>query len=503
MTFEPSWESLRQHTTPEWFRDAKFGVWAHWGAQSVGRSGDWYARHLYGPHVALADWETRRPKRQYEHRLATFGDDPDFGAKDLLGMWRAEAFDPDALIDLYASSGAKFFMSMAVHCDNVALWDSTEQPWNTAAYGPRQDIVGGWERAARNAGLPFGLSFHNHWTWRWLDVAHGVNTATGKPNDGRLTRADGAGLWWDGLDPRDLYLEPHALGAEPSAAWVHRFYRMAREATAKYDPEAVYFDDMRMPFDAGSVTETSAAETRAAGLEYLAWYYERARGGGVVSIKDVPDADRGAVLLDSERRQLEGIQAEPWQFDTSDGEWFDCDSDDPLFHARKHPRQVIHTLIDVVSKNGTLLLNIPQRADGTIDDHARGLLKEIGEWLAIVGEGIYGTRPWRVYGEGPTALAASRAVHEVAGYNEGDLPYSPEDVRYTSRGSTVYATLMAWPNSGEAVLRSWTRADGERAEVSLLGWGAVESRLEADGLHVRLPQHPPTQHAHMLRVEAR
>ncbi len=487
MTYDPTWQSLSAHETPEWFRDAKFGVWAHWGPQSVARSGDWYARHLYGPNTALADWEVRRPARQYEHHLEHYGV---AGYKDLLPMWRAENFDAAALMDLYKRSGAQFFMSMAVHCDNFALWDSTVQPWNTARIGPRRDVVREWADAARAAGLPFGLSFHNNWTWRWLDVAHQVNTATGVPNDGG--EVDGKGLWWEGLDPHDLYLDPRAPGEPVPPHVVDRFYAMVREAAFLYEPDAIYFDDDRLPFDSGSVL--AAAPASDAGLRFVADYYNA--GGGMVTIKKVADSENGAVTPDAERRQLQEIADRPWQFDTSDGEWFDNIGTGDFFHPRKSVRELIHTLVDVVSKNGTLLLNIPQLADGTIDAHARSLLDGIGSWLAICGEGIYGTRPWRVYGEGPTALAAGRAMNEVSGYNEGELPYTAEDVRYTSLGDTVFATLMDWPASGEVVLRSVDFP----TRVELLGVGPVASSLTDDGLRVTLPAASATSHAHMLRL---
>jgi len=494
MTYDPTWQSLSAHETPEWFRDAKFGVWAHWGPQSVARSGDWYARHMYGPHAALADWEVRRPARQYAHHLEHFGSGDDNGYKDLLPLWKAERFDPTELMELYKNSGARFFMSMAVHCDNFALWDSEEQPWNAAAIGPERDIVGAWRDAARTAGLPFGLSFHNNWTWQWLNVAHGVNAETREPNDGRLTAADGEGKWWDGLSPRDLYLDPREPGSPVPPNVVDRFYRMVREAVSAYGPDAVYFDDERLPFDSGSVLEANPPSD--AGLRFLADYYNA--GGGMVTIKKVSEAENGAVTPDAERRQLPDIAAQPWQFDTSDGEWFDNVGEGDFFHQRKTVREVIHTLVDVVSKNGTLLLNIPQRADGTIDDHARALLDGIGAWLAICGEGIYGTRPWRVYGEGPTALAASRAMNEVSGYNEGELPYTSSDVRYTALGPVVYATLMDRPSSGEVVLRSFTSPN--EVQVELLGVGPVPSSRTPEGLRVQLPAESATSHAHMLRL---
>ncbi|HXH36430.1 MAG TPA: alpha-L-fucosidase [Plantibacter sp.] len=508
--YEPTWASLRTHGVPAWFSNAKFGIWAHWGAQSVAESGDWYARHLYGMQPGSADWERKRADRQHADHLERFGSPDTEGAKDLLPRWTAERFDAEALVALFVEAGARFIVSMAVHCDNIALWESTEQPWNTAAYGPKRDIVAEWERATRAAGLPFGLSFHNNWTWRWLDAAHGTDPITGRPHDGRLTAADGADLWWDGLDPRELYLEPHRPGAAPPAAWVDRFYRMATEATMRYQPDSVYFDDRRMPFDAGG--ELPASPPSDAGMRYLADYYRAADDWtpgsptGIVSIKDVPDEDRTAVLLDSERRQLDTLQSEPWQFDTSDGEWFDCASDDPMFHQRKTPRQVLHLLIDVVSKNGTLLLNIPQRADGTVDDRARALLSEIGDWLRICGEGIYETTPWVRYGEGPVASAHGElALGDLAAsYDEGERDFTAADIRFTRRDGALYATLLGWPADGIATIGSAGRASGllehEPGTVELLGHGPVPWTRTAAALVVELPEQSPTRHAHMIRI---
>lgn len=497
--YDPTWESLRRHRIPDWFRDAKFGIWSHWGPQSVARSGDWYARHLYGRQAASADWERQRPARQYEHHLATFGSPVETGYKDLLPRWRAERFDPEQLMELYTAAGARFFVSMAVHCDNVALWDSREQPWNAARIGPERDIVRAWERAARSAGLPFGLSFHNNWTWRWLDVAHGVDPRTGAALDGRLSRADGVGTWWEGLDPHDLYLRPRTPGEPPDPAWVDRFWRMVREATDLFAPDSVYFDDRRLPFDAGS--ELEAVPPSTAGLEFLAHYYDRMApgSGGLATIKEVPDEDRTAVVLDCERRQLDAIEPFPWQFDSSDGEWFDSEEEGGMFHRRKTSGEVIRTLIDVVSKNGTMLLNIPQRADGTIDDRARALLAGVGAWMTTHGEAIYGTRPWRVFGEGPSALPAAEAFNEVAGYNEGDHPYTDEDIRYTSRDDTLYAFVLGGATSRRVLLRT-VGEDDRPSQVELLGVGPVEATVGDAGLEVRLPERAPLAVTPVVRL---
>ncbi|MGP3960704.1 alpha-L-fucosidase [Nonomuraea sp. 3N208] len=494
--FLPDWASLRTHRIPRWFAEAKFGIWSHWGPQSVARSGDWYARHLYGMQPWSEPWEHRRATRQQAHHRAHFGRG---GAKDLFPRWRAERFDPDELIDLYVSSGARYFVALAAHCDDFALWDSRRHAWNATRIGPRRDIVGAWEKAARAAGLPFGLSFHNNWTWRWLDVAHGTDPVTGEPHDGALQASDGKGVWWEGLDPRELYPPRHAPGAKPPPQVAARFYARVQEALDRYHPDLVYLDDGRLPFDAGSVVESDPPST--AGLDLLAYYYNTCPTGGIVTIKDVPSADRTAVVLDCERRQLADAEPHPWQFDTSDGEWFDCADDDPMFHPRKSANQVIHALIDVVSKNGCLLLNIPQHADGTVDAHARTLLAEVGAWLRVCGEGVYGTTPWARAAEGTTGLGDTKGYE---GYNEADRAYRPSDIRFTRRGGALYATLLAWPESRTAAITSLGTAagllEGRPAAVELLGHGPVGWRQAEEALYADLPAQPPTKAAYMLKI---
>lgn len=497
--FAPTWSSLRRHTIPEWFRDAKFGIWAHWGAQSVARSGDWYARHLYGVHPGSESWEHRRATSQRDFHRATFGHPGTVGYKDLLPHWRAEAFDADRLIELFVASGARYFMSMGVHCDNVDLWDSRHHGWNTTRIGPRRNIVGEWERAARAAGLPFGLSFHNNWTWRWLDSAHASDPDTSEPYDGGQRAADGQGLWWEGLDPRDLYLDPHPPGAPPPDHVVTNFYRRVRDAVQQHRPDLIYFDDSRLPFDDGSILPADPVSHQ--GLEFVADYYNWSRNWspdgneGLVSIKNVPDEDRHAIMLDSERHQLDALQDVAWQFDSSDGEWFDCQRLEDFFHPRKTARQIVHTLADVVSKNGTLLLNIPQRADGTIDDHSEKLLTGVGDWLRTCGEAIFGTRPWRVFGEGDTALDPTQL------YNESDLPFTAADIRFTRDGDTIFAILLAWPTDGRA--RITNLATHPVGQVDLLGHPQpLTWRRSPGSLEVDLPREPATPYAHVLRIRS-
>lgn len=477
-SYEPTWESLRGHGIPEWFRDAKFGIWAHWGPQSVAQAGDWYARHLYGVYAGTEDFERERAQRQHDLHLRRYGRPAIFGHKDLCHRWRAEKFDPEELIALYKNAGARYFMSMAVHCDNFDLWDSAHQPWNAVTVGPHSNILGRWERAARAVGLYFGVSVHNgSWTWRWFDSAFAADS------DGHLTKANGAGTWWEGLAPQQLYGRPRRPGEPPDPDFIDNYYARLRDVTAKYRPELIYLDDSRLPFDSGSVCEGKPSSR--AGLEFLADYYQRP--DVTVSIKTVPDEDRSAILLDVERGQLDDAQQAPWQFDTSIGDWFYRTGE-----RYKSPRQIIHLLVDTVSKNGCLLLNVMQRPDGTIDDETRDILRAIGRWLDVAGEAIYETRPWTVFGEGPTRVV------KRPGYNEADLPYTPEDIRFTRRGDTVYAILLDWPASGLARIRS---LDRDPSTVELVGReGALRWHRGTDALVVELPPTATTAHAYPLRI---
>ncbi|NGN62770.1 alpha-L-fucosidase [Streptomyces sp. A7024] len=494
-TYAPAWDSLRRHRIPRWFQEAKLGIWAHWGPQSVARAGDWYARHLYGPFAGTEGFEQKRSRRQTALHRERYGHPTEFGHKDLCRLWRAEKFDPEALMDRFRRTGARYFVSMAAHCDNFDLWDSAHQPWNAVSIGPRSDIVARWADAARGAGLRFGISMHaGSWTWRWLDAAHAADTEgpyAGVPYDGRLTAADGRGTWWEGLDPRALYGPPRSPGDPPPPDFIGNFYARLRDVTDRHTPELVYLDDSRLPFDEGSVCPANPPSGE--GLAYLADYYAAAPEG-VVSIKTVPAADRQAVLLDVERHQLGATDPEPWQYDTSIGDWYYRDGE-----RYKTAGEIVHLLIDTVSKNGCLLLNVPQLPDGTIDDETAAVLDALSAWTDACGEGVFDTRPWRVYGEGPSGVEGAKA-------REKTIAYTPEDVRFTCRGETVYAHLMAWPPARTAVLRSLGTAAGllGRAprRVELLGDGTpLRFTRHPEALHVELPETPPTEHVQVLRIE--
>ena len=251
--FQPTWESLAdQYQTPEWFRDAKFGIWAHWGPQCEPEAGDWYARNMY-----------MEGSPQYKYHLEHYGPQSKVGFKDIIHQWKAEDFDPDKLVGFYKENGAKYFMALANHHDNFDLFDSKYQPWNSVALGPKKDLIGGWAKAARKHGLRFGVSIHASHAWSWLEPSQGADKKgpnAGIPYDGKLTKADGKGQWWDGLDPQDLYAQSHKPGKKmdwewnpakgsstPDAAYMEKFYKRTKQLWDDYQPDQMYFDDHVLP----------------------------------------------------------------------------------------------------------------------------------------------------------------------------------------------------------------------------------------------------------------
>lgn len=500
--FSPDWNSLEKYQTPDWFRNAKFGIWAHWGPQCEPEFGDWYGRIMY-----------EEGSDPYRYHVRKYGHPSRFGFKDIIHQWKAEQWNPDELVALYKRAGAKYFVALANHHDNFDLYKSSHQPqWNSTSMGPRKDLIGGWSKAARANGLRFGVSVHAAHAWTWYETAQGADKNgqyAGVPYDGKLTRADGKGKWWEGLDPQALYAQNHALsksgdgggvqheqwhwggGASiPDQAYIDKFFNRTRELIDNYDPDLVYYDDTVLPLWPFS----------DAGLRLAAHMYNRsiARKGkleAVVNGKILNAQQRRSMVFDIERGQSNKIEALPWQTCTCIGNWH---YDRRVYDNQgyKSAQTVVHTLIDVVSKNGNLLLSVPVRGNGTIDDQERAIVEEIGRWIAVNGEGIYDTRPWAVFGEGPVAADAG-APMSGAGFNEGKgKPFSASDIRFTAKGETVYAFLMGWPETGELAIQSMGSGAPHLARpvkrVELLGSGvALAFRQTADGLRVTLPADRP------------
>jgi alpha-L-fucosidase len=513
--FTPTWQSLRQYEVPEWFRDAKFGIWAHWGPQCQPRSGDWYARHLYfenGP-----AWGTNVT----EFHRRTYGHPSQAGFKEVIHEWKAEKWDPAKLVALYKRAGAQYFFALANHHDNLDLWDSKYQPWNSVRVGPQKNLIAGWAKAARANGLKFGVSVHAAHAWSWYEPAQGADKKgplAGVPYDGKLTAADGKGTWWEGLDPQDLYEQRHQPSPDyedpktihsrwdwdngvtpPDQAYCDRFYNRTIDLIEKYQPDLIYFDDTALPL--WPVSD--------AGLKIAAHFYNRSnqwRGDdGVLFGKILEPDQRDCMALDIERGRSNLIEPLPWQTDTCIGDWH-YNQNVLDRHGYKSARTVVHTLIDVVSKNGNLLLSVPLRGDGVPDDEELAIVEGIAAWMQLNQEAIHGTRPWKVMGEGPQMTATEPS--SGSNFNEDKVkPFTVEDVRFTRKGDTLYAFVMGAPTTDVAIKSLGTAArllDAPIGAVVLLG---SDEKLtwsqSADALSIEAPRSVPNDIATVFKIAPR
>ena len=514
--FEPTWESLAaSYKVPDWYRDAKFGIWAHWGPQCQPEMGDWYAQHMYQFNNA-----------DYRFHVEHYGHPSKFGFKDICNIWKAEKWDPAALIALYKKAGAKFFAAMANHHDNMDMFDSTYQPWNSVKVGPKKDIVGGWAKAVRDAGLRFAISSHASHTWDWMQVAQDSDPSgefAGVPYDGHVSKADGKGKWWDGLDPQDLYAQYHQKGnygwnLSPQANrgrgrrggqeatttppvdpnYIAKFFNRTIDLINKYQPDLLYFDDTVLP-----IYPASDIGLRIAAYLYNTSFARNGKLEAVMTGKGLNAQQRQALLLDVERGVTSGGETIPWQTDTCIGEWHYRRS---IYeqHRYKTSLQVVQMLIDIVSKNGNLMLSVPVRGDGTIDDDEVKIVEGIGDWMAPNSEGIYATRPWKVYGEGPSTDTANQRRGQFGGSRDV-RSYTAEDFRFTAKGDTVYAFMMGWPDTGKTIIKSLAKGSEnypkEIAKVELLGNSSpLTFTRDETGLAVTLPNKKPNDYAYTLKI---
>ncbi len=474
--FQGTRESLGKYEIPEWFRDAKFGIWAHWGPQSAIEDGDWYARNMY-----------MQGSPQYNYHVETYGHPSKFGFKDTIPAWKAEKFDPAGLMRMYKEAGAKYFMSMGVHHDNFDLWNSKHQRWNAVKMGPHKDVVGMWRKAAADEGLRFGVSEHLWISYKWFSVSHGHDESgpmAGTPYDGADPKnfslyEDSDDIWGKNLDWNESGIPEW---------WKRHWYVRIKDLVDQYEPDMLYTDGA-LPFE-------------DYGLSLVAHHYNlnAKRNGGktqaVYTSKRREDAERGICVLDVERGIVDKIWPQPWQTDTCIGNW----------HYKrgiqyKTPKTVIDMLVDIVSRNGNLMLNFPLPASGALDAEERTVLAGITDWMRVNSEAIYATRPWKIFGEGPGTQAAA----ESSAFNENkrkDL--TAADVRFTTKGNTLYAFVMGWPEY-EAVIRPLRTGSelrvGKIQSVELLGSDeSLQWAQNQDGLKVILPQRKPSDYATVFRV---
>jgi alpha-L-fucosidase len=485
--FKGTRESLKAWTVPAWYRDAKFGMWAHWGPQSAAEYGDWYARNMY-----------IQGQRQYDYHVKTYGHPSKVGFKDVIATWKAAQFDPDHNMQLYKKAGAKYFCSMGVHHDGFDLWKSTFQPrWNATAAGPKIDVVGMWKKAAYKHGLKFAVSDHLAPSYQWFSVSHGSDKT------GPL-----AGVSYDGVDPAysDLYHEypkdfNFASGGNGFTnrgipdSWKLHYYKRIKDLVDNYQPDLLYTD--------GGIYYEEY------GLAVVANHYNvnaKLHGGhceAIYTSKTPSDCQTGTCVLDLERGVASGIPAEPWQTDTCVGSWH---YDKTVFegHKYKTPKRVVDMLVDIVSRNGNLMLNFPLPNSGALDADELKILDELAKWMAVNSEGIYATRPWKIYGDGPVASAPVAGGRGNAFNESNRKDFTADEIRFTTKGSVIYAFAMGWPEK-QAVIKPLATtssvAQVKVRNVELLGFkGKVKWTQDEKGLTVQMPEQKPCDHAIALKI---
>lgn len=432
-SYTTDWNDLcRQYNTPAWWREAKLGAWSHWDPQSVAENGDWYSRGMY---------IEGHPQSKY-HR-EHFGHPSEYGYKELCRDWKTDLWDPEDLMLLYIKMGARYFLALGNHHDNFDCWDSKYQPWNAVNIGPHQDIIGIWEKVARKHGMPFGIGFHSTpaRTWgqfmpvRYTSDKHGDKA--GIPYDAMLTKADGTGKWWEGMDPQDLYGPIHHDGRKSlETPFANQFMWRVDDAIRKYQPDMIYFDehagnsqiDLGIDMGLGELTPQiianfyNIAEKRTGGRREVVATFKGV-GGRYNSFQHNPElisiVDR-SLVKSTELYTEDNIMAFPFQTEVSLQEWHYLQGG-----KYRSAEEIITRLMQNVARNGCLLLNITQRGRGNIDDEARQICLDIGRWIDINQEAIYSARPFTQWGD--------------------------EHVIYTRQGGYIYATILH-PSAGAIVL---------------------------------------------------
>ncbi len=508
--FEPSWHSLKaQYKTPDWFRNAKFGIWAHWSAQCVPEQGDWYARRMY-----------MQGDPAYDYHVKTYGHPSKFGFKDIDAIWKVDQWQPEALMDMYQAAGAKYFMTLANHHDNFDNFNSRYHQWNSTRIGPMRDIVGTWAAICKKRGIRLGVSNHSAHAWHWFQTAYGYDAEgpmAGVRYDGATKKNAGIGKAWSGLDPQELYVGPSLVipdgytSIKEMAAWHDRndriwdenppcddpeftntWFLRCRDLLDTYQPDMLYFDNTELPLG-------------QTGLDITAHFYNSnmKRNGGkleaVVFGKEFVPQHRGAAALDIERGRSNEILPIPWQTDTCIGDWH-YNIHTFQEHKYKSAETVIHMLADIVSKNGNLCLNIPLKGDGSIDSDERQILSDLGAWMPGNGEAIFDTRPFTIYGEGPPDPIKTGNFNE----NKG-RPYTAADIRFTVKGGKLYAMILGWPDDGKFRITTLARdsrhlpMDVEKVEM-LSPSMPLKFERTSEALIINAPPSKPNPIAYCLRI---
>jgi len=519
--FEPTWESIEKNYPgePAWLREAKFGIWVHFGPQSAGESGDWYARKLYSPGMLA-----------YKNHLKKFGHPSEVGYKEILRDWNPTKLDPAKLAKIYKDAGARFLMIQGVHHDNYDMWNSRYQPWNSVNIGPKRDLIGEWAKACRAIGMHYGVTFHHEYTWWWWQTAFGSDTEGPKkdiPYDGNLTLADGKGKWWEGYDPRLLYgidlreykgvAEKSQTGWSPAPAGIftnHLDYakwyatqwalRMM-DVVEHYDPDFIYTD--------GTVQGTFTGNGTGTGIKadamqrVIADYYNRTlkKRGQVNTFSIVKFRSKTNGTVNTEEF---GVPAniktdQPWIAEAPVGDWFYA----PGFTYDSG--MMIRYIIEAIARDGNAALCISILPDGSLDEGSKKMLKEVGVWMRRNGEAVYGSHAWSIPGEGEQVNGKLKMLPGGAlTRKHAEFKFGAQDIRFTlGKNGALYAFCMNVPTPGTLLKIKSLGTDAKYLgktvnAVKLLGYNSkLQWKQEADGLVITCPEKLPFATSIVFKVE--
>ncbi len=519
--FEPTWESIEKNYPgePTWLRDAKFGIWVHFGPQAAGESGDWYARNLY-----------KSGKIAYDNHLKKHGHPSEVGYKEVLRDWNPKKLNPAVLTKIYQDAGARFLMIQGVHHDNYDMWNSKYQPWNSVNIGPKRDLIGEWAKACRANGMHYGVTFHHEYTWWWWQTAFGSDNEGAKkgiPYDGNLTLADGKGKWWEGYDPRLLYgidlreykgVEKNAhsdWSAAPAgiftnhldyAKWYATQWALRMmDVVEHYDPDFIYTDGTAQgPFTGngtGTGLKANAMQT------VIADYYNRTlkKRGEVNTFSIVKFRRKTNGTVNTEEH---GIPAniktdQPWIAEAPVGDWFYA----PDFTYDSG--MMIRYVIEAIARDGNAALCISILPDGSLNEGSIKMLKEVGVWMRRNGEAVYGSHAWKIPGEGEIIDGKLKQLPGGALRDKhANFKFDAQDIRFTvGKNGAVYAFCMNVPTPGTQLKIKSLGTDAKYMDkaiksVKLLGYdGKLQWKLEADGLEIICPEKMPFATSVVFKVE--
>ncbi len=466
--FQPTWDSLSHYEIPTWYQDAKFGIFIHWGVYSVPAfDSEWYPRKMY-----------LKNSKDFLHHRETYGPQSTFGYKNFIPQFTAARFDPNGWADLFRKAGAKYVVPVAEHHDGFPMYHSELTDWSAFKMGPKRDIVGELATAVRKAGMHFGASSHRAEHYFFMNGGRDFDSDVNDPKYASFYGPAHVGV----TDANHQQWAGH-----PDPAYLDDWLARTAEIVTRYHPEIVWFDWW-----------INTKEFQPYLQRFAAFYYnEAAKNNYPAAINYKFTAfPESAAVLDIERGQLESARNLFWQTDTSVSikAWGYIEGD-----TFRSPESLILQLVDIVSKNGSLLLNVGPKPDGTIPDEVQQILLSMGHWLSVNGEAIYGTRPWKIQSEGPTKVKGG-SFHDTA--TQG---YSSQDIRFTTRGDTLYAIAMGWPKTGSLVIKSLAkgspRADIDVKSVELIGSGSpVKWTRDEGGLHLDLPAQPVGEYAYVFKI---